>query len=192
VDYSLPAEDRKKMTISQAFLIDYLHSTISKSAINRIYPPIFLYYYQGREKWRVEIVRFLMKYFEAIKESRREDWDNPEKSIICNTLGVGAFIRILHFLFVKMFVTDFNKNPSMIVDVTVPDLVSKLSGIDKVDFSKTGEYGGVASGGSLNKLREKMVEKITYFGKPTFKSFLQEYRQTYLDEYRQWLKANLK
>ncbi len=192
VDYSLPVEDRKRMTISQAFLIDYLHSTISKSAINRIYPPIFLYYYQRREKWRVEIVRFLMKYFEAIRESKQKDWDNPEGSIICNTLGVGAFIRILHFLFVKMFVTDFNKNPSMIVDVTVPDLISRLNGIDKVDFSKTGEYGGVASGGSLNKLRGELVENITYFGKPTFEGFLEEYRQTYLDEYRQWLKANLK
>ena len=91
-----------------------------------------------------------------------------------------------------MFVKDYNKNPSMIVDLTVPDLVSKLSGMDEVDFSKTGEYGGVASGGSLNKLREEMVEKIKYFGKLSFESFLQEYRQTYLDEYRQWLKANLK
>ena len=80
----------------------------------------------------------------------------------------------------------------MITEVTVPYLVSKLNGIDKVDFSKTGEYGGVASGGSLNKLRGELVEKITYFGKPTFESFLEEYRQTYLDEYRQWLKANLK
>jgi len=192
VDYNLPVEDRKKMTISQAFLIDYLQSTISKSAMTRIYPPIFLYYYQKRGKWRVEIVRFLMKYFEAIRESRREDWDNPEGSIICNTLGVGAFIRILHFLFVKMFVEEFNKNPSMIADVTVPDLVSKLHGIDKVDFSKTGKYGGVASGGSLNKLRDEIVEKIAYFGKPTFQDFIDEYRQVYLSEYRQWLKANLK
>jgi len=192
VDYSLPVEDRKKMTISQAFLIDYLHSTISQSAINRIYPPIFLYYYQRRDKWRVEIVRFLMKYFEAIKESRRKDWDSPEESIICNTLGVGAFIRILHFLFVKMFVKDFNKNPSMIVDVTVPDLISKLNGIDKVDFSKTGEYGGVASGGSLNKLRNELVGKITYFGKPRYEDFIDEYRQFHLNEYRLWLNANLK
>lgn len=192
VDYSLPAEDRKKMTISQAFLIDYLLSTISKKAINRIYPPIFLYYYQRREKWRVEIVRFVMKYFEAIKESRQNDWDNPDESIICNTLGVGAFIRILHFFFVKMFVTDFDKNPSMITELTVPDLVSKLNGIENVDFSKTGDYGGVASGGSLNKLRGELVEKIAYFGKPTFESFLEEYKQTYLDEYRQWLKTNLK
>lgn len=192
VDYSLPAEDRKRMTISQAFLIDYLHSTISISAINSIYPPIFLYYYQRREKWRVEVVRFLMKYFEAIKESRQNDWDNPGESIICNTLGVGAFIRILHFLFVKMFIADFGKDPSMITEVTVPYLVSKLNGIDKVDFSKSGEYGRVASGGSLNKLRGELVGKITYFGKPTFESFIEEYRQTYLDEYKQWLKANLK
>jgi DGQHR domain-containing protein len=192
VDYSLPPEDRKKMTISQAFLIDYLHNTISIGAINRIYPPIFLYYYQRREKWRVEIVRFLMKYFEAIRESRRNDWDNPTESIICNTLGVGAFIRILHFLFVKMFITDFDKNPSMITEVTVPYLVSKLKGIDKVDFSKSGEYGRVASGGSLNKLRGELVEKIIYFGKPTFDDFIEEYRQAYLGEYKQWLKANLK
>ena len=192
VDYSLPIEDRKKMTISQGFLIDYLLSTISESAINRIYPPIFLYYYQRREKWSVEIVRFLMKYFEAIRESRRNDWDNPDGSIICNTLGVGAFIQILHFLFVKMFIADFDKDPSKIMDVTVSYLVSKLKGIDKVDFSKTGEYGRVASGGSLNKLRGELVEKMTYFGKPTFESFIEEYRQIYLPEYKQWLKANLK
>jgi len=192
VDYSLLPEDRKKMTISQAFLVDYLRSTISKSAINSIYPPIFLYYYQKREKWRVEIVRFLMKYFEAIRESRRGDWDNPGGSIICNTLGVGASIRILHFLFVKMFLREFDKNPSMIADLKAADLATRLKGIERVDFSKTGEYGGVASAGSLNKLRAELVEKITYFEKPKFQDFMNEYRQVYLDEYRQWLKASLK
>ena len=194
VDYNLPAEDRKKMTISQAFLIDYLSSTISnsKSAINSIYPPIFLYYYQRHDKWRVEIVRFLMKFFEAIRESRRQDWDNPEGSIICKTLGIGASIRILHFLFVKMFLTEFNKNPSIISDLNVSDLVSKLKGIDQVDFSKAGAFGGVASGGSLNKLRKEMVEKITYFGKPKFDSFIEDYKQNYLDKYSQWLRTQLK
>ena len=91
-----------------------------------------------------------------------------------------------------MFIADFDKDPSKIMDVTVSYLVSKLNGIDKVDFSKSGEYGRVASGGSLNKLRGELVEKMTYFGKPTFESFIEEYRQIYLPEYKQWLKANLK
>ena len=191
VDEKASDEEKAKMTISQAFLIDYLKTTISESARKSVYPPIFLYYYKD-EKQRIEIIRFLMRYFGAIKQLRQEDWEHPAQSIICNTLGVGAFIRVLHFLFVKMFVEEFNNDPSKLRDVKVDNLVTKLRGIENVDFSKEGEFGRGASAGGLNKLKEELVEKIAYFDTRSYNDFYGEYRSNYLARYRDWLGNNKK
>lgn len=43
VEATLPRPERERMTISQAFLIDYLVGTISEDRRTRVYPPIFLY-----------------------------------------------------------------------------------------------------------------------------------------------------
>ena len=111
--------------------------------------------------------------------------------LLTKSEGRIAFLLVVMVYLLVAIPSPAVTNP-IIVDVTVPDLVSKLNGIDKVDFSKVGEYGRVASGGSLNKLRDEIVENIVYFEKTTFQDFIGEYREVYLDEYRQWLKANLK
>jgi DGQHR domain-containing protein len=188
VDRKSPPEDRIKMTISQAFLIDYLKGTISEKTKTSMYPPIFLHYYR-HENLRIEIARFLLKYFSAVRNLRKEDWENPGGSMICNTLGIGAFVRVLHFLFVKIFVEELKSDPARIAKITTEDLVSKLSGIENVDFSKAGEFGGVASVGSLNKLKERLVENISYFDTPSYKDFLVQYKSQYLRPYVQWLES---
>lgn len=186
VDKGVSKPEREMMTISQAFLIDYFLGTISEVAKNSVYPPILLYYYKC-EKEQIEIARFLMKYFTAIRELQSEDWENPSQSIICNTLGVGAFIRVLYFLYVKMFIEEFNNDPLKIKEVKVDDLVSKLKGIEKVDFSKEGEFGRGASAGSLNKLKEAIVESMPYFETPSYEEFYERYKANYLASYRYWL-----
>lgn len=178
-----PKEERKRMTISQAFLIDYLKMTISKSAERSIYQPIFRCYYEN-ENLQIEIIRFLLKYFSAVKKAKKEDWDDPENSIICKTIGVGAFIKVLHFLFVKMRVDEFKGDSLGIEKVTTQDLVSKLDGINKINFSRTGEFGGVGSAGSLNRLKEKIIEEMTYFEGNSYSSFLTKYKKDYLVPYK--------
>lgn len=181
---NIPEEERKKMTISQAFLIDYLKMTISKSAERSIYQPIFLHYYENKNL-QIEIIRFLLRYFSAVRKVREQDWNDPENSVICKTIGVGALIRVLHFLFVKMFVDEFPKDPLRIKKVTTRDLISNLDGIQQIDFSKEGEFGGVGSAGSLNRLKEKIIEKMAYFGRDSYGDFLVKYRDNYLAPFKE-------
>ncbi len=175
----IPKKERRIMTISQAFLIDYLKMTISKSAARSIYRPIFRHYYEDKDR-QIEIIRFLLKYFNAVKKLKEQEWNDPENSIISKTIGVGALIRVLHFLFVKMSVDEFQNDPLRIIKMTTQDLVSKLDGIEQIDFSKEGEFGRVGSAGSLNRLKEKIIEGIAYFETDSYEDFLVKYRDKYL------------
>ncbi|GAH69444.1 unnamed protein product, partial [marine sediment metagenome] len=119
-----------------------------------------------------------------VKQVKKEDWDDPENSVLCKTIGVGALIKVLHFLFVKMHINEFKGDFLGIERVTTQDLVSKLDGIGKIDFSRTGEFGGVGSAGSLNKLKEKIIEKMAYFEGNSYGSFLTKYKDSYLVRYK--------
>lgn len=186
----LEPEEKEKMTISQAFLIDYLKRTIVKSAKGSIYTPIFLYYFKNKDL-QIEIIRFLIKYFEAIKGLKPHDWDNPQESIICKTIGVGAFIRVLHFIFVKIFIDKFNEQPDKIKGLKVNDLKSIMEGIEDIDFSKEGQFGGIASAGSLNKLKENIIEKVDYLEGTTYADFLSNFKESYLNKFKKWMHDNI-
>lgn len=156
----LSREQKDKLSISQAFLIDYLLKFISVRALSSKDLPIFLHYYQN-EEFHIEIVRFIIKYFAAIR-SVHSDWDNPNTSLISKGMGVGAFIRVLHHIFPVIFVRDWDKDPNKIREVEVEDIVAVIGGIDSVDFSRTGAFGGVGSAGSINKIKEQILESIGY------------------------------
>ena len=179
-------EDRQFFTISQAFLVDYLINTISKSSTRSIHQPIFYYYYVN-EDYQIEIIRFLIKYFSAIKELKLDDWDNPSESIICRTVSIGAFIRVMHFLYIKLFYDKFAKKPAELFDLKKENIMELLSGIQKIDFSKEGEFGGVASGGTLNKLKIKIIENLKFFGQPDYETFLSDFKSNYLNAFGNWV-----
>lgn len=191
VERDATPEIKAKMTISQAFLIDYLVNTISKDAMrSNTYPPIFLYYYQD-EKKHPYIIRFLANYFQAIRGIRNSDWENPAESIICNSIGVGALIRVMHFIFLKMFVTEFVQNPLKIQEVGTNELIDKLKGIENVDFSKE-KWAGLSSGGALNNLMKEIVSNIYYLEAPSYDEFIREYRSDYLAPFKNWLGSVIK
>jgi len=187
VDPTISPELKEKMTISQAFLIDYLLKTISGDGKAGLYPPIFLPYYRD-EKMQFEIIRFLMDYFTAVKQLNAGSWENPSQSMICKTIGVGAFIRVMYFLFVKMFIEEFNHDPSKIKAITTNELVAKLDGVQRINYRSDGPYGKVASGGSLNKLKNEIIEKASYFATPDYNQFVVDYRNRYLPQFTNWLK----
>ena len=68
VPQELTQDEKEKVTLSQAFLVDYLSPTISSQSKNSIHQPIFLYYFK-RGKDQIEIIRFIIKFFSAIKIS---------------------------------------------------------------------------------------------------------------------------
>jgi len=186
VDSTATVETQKKMTISQAFLIDYLVRSIDSKAKTGIYPPIFLRFYQI-EDFRVDIIHFIMNYFEAISELKRVDWDSPEQSIICKTIGIGAFIRVMYFLFVKIVTKDPDYNMVNIRNITKDNLKDLLNGIQTIDFSTTGPYGKAASGGTLNKLKEEIIEKSACFKGLKYEDFISDYKANDLKKFRDWL-----
>lgn len=189
VDSDLSREDKDQMTISQAFLIDYLLRSIDSEAKSGIYQPIFLAYYQN-ESLQVEIVRFIMNYFKAIQQLNLDDWNDPQNSILCKTIGIGAFIRVLYLIFVKMFVEDFEFDLLKIKDESTDTIRERLKNCQTIDFSTDGEYGKAASGGSLNKLREEIISKIKYFDDTEGKNFSDYFRENYLNPYKQWMNRN--
>jgi len=185
----LNRDERMLMTISQAFLIDYLKRTISGSAKETLYPPIFLYYFR-RKEFQIELIRFIIKYFTAIRQARSKDWEDPQTSVVCKTIGVGALIRTMHFIYVKAFIKDYRKDPGFIKRIKVADLSRYLMGIETVDFSSEGQFGRTASSGSLNRLKEHIVENIGYLTNKTYVEFIADYKRLYLSEYSEWLKEN--
>lgn len=177
---------KRKLTISQAFLIDYLIKTISRSSVRSIYQPIFLYYYEN-EHIQIEIIRFIIKYFNAVKSLKRKDWEDASYSVLSKGLGVAALIRVMHLLFVKLFIDEWDQNPENIKRVNVEHLTIKLDGLQNVDFTREGIYAGSASGGSINKLTQEIVEKIDFFDNDDYSTFLEKYKSNYLETFKDWI-----
>lgn len=186
------SEEKNKLSISQAFLIDWLMRTISIGSINSIYSPIFLYYFNKRDQ-HIEIIRFIIRYFNAIKALQTE-WDTPDRSLISKGMGVGALIRVMQLLFVKLFVKDYNFDPERIIKIDTETLKSKLDGIQEVDFSKDGPFGRTGSAGSINKIKEALVESIKYFSNSNYAGFEREFKSNdgYHQRYKAWLTLKLK
>ena len=190
IDDDTPNEIREKMTISQAFLIEYLERTISVKAMRgKLYPPIFLYYYTHENK-RVEIIRFIIRYFQAVSRLKKDEWDNPRESIICNSMSIGAFIKIMHFVFVKMFVEEFGLDPNKIAGVTVDSLMQKLDGIQDMSFSKE-TYGGASSAGGLNQIMKDILIRIKYLDAKSYEDFTNTYRDNYVTPFKNWIYKNV-
>lgn len=177
-------EIKKSLSISQAFLIDQLKRTISESSKNSVYQPIFLYYYMHEEK-QIEIIRFLMRYFSAVSELV-PGWDSPEVSIISKGMGVGALIKVLHLVFPKLFLERWMEDPELVSTLTIQDLVNILKGLENVDFTKEGKFGGVGSGGSLNKIKEEIIVNLDFFSFNNYGEFYENFKEEYLPRFKAW------
>lgn len=86
-----------------------------------------------------------------------------------------------------MYIDEFKNDFLKIKKVTENDLKSKLDGIQNIDFSKSGAYAGGGSVGTLNKLKEEIIEKMAYFQKNTYSDFLDKYKSNYLKSFKKSL-----
>ena len=185
-------EIKQKLSVSQAFLIDWLMKTISKGSINSMYSPIFLFYYNRKDK-HIEIIRFIIRFFNAVR-NLKNDWDKPSESLLSKGMGVGALIRIMPLLFVKIFVEEYDLDPEKIIKIEESIIQDKLEGIQNVDFGKNGPFGRTGSAGSINKIKESLIENIEYFSCNNYTEFEEEYKKSggCLEKYKKWLIANVK
>jgi len=180
---------KEMMTISQAFLIDYLVNTILKDSSSSIQQPIFLFYFNNKDL-QIEIIRFIIKYFNAVKHATGQAWDDPANSVISKTVSVGALIKVLQFLFVKIFIDEFKYDPKKMKDISATTIGNRLKGIELTDLSNSGEFGGVGSAGSLNKLKKQLLVNIEYFGAQNYNDFIKSFKQDYISKFKVWLSKN--
>lgn len=176
---------KQQLSISLAFLIDALIKTVSKST-SGLYQPIFRYYFLN-ESYQVEILKFLLNYFNAVKELI-PDWTVPSNNLVSKGMGVGALIRIMQLLVPKMLVEDWGNDESKIKECTKDYLKEKLKGLENVDFSKEGPFGRSGSAGSLNKIKEDIVSNLEWIDEGDYNSFVEDYKSSegILEEYKKW------
>lgn len=183
---SLDDEEKRLLSISQAFLIDELMKTISSKSINSLYQPIFLHYYKTDSK-RVEIISFLLKYFNAVKRIRH-DWVLPSESIVSKGLGIGALVKILQFLFPILLIEKFNYNADKLITINEDELVIYLAGLERANLK---QFSGQGGAGSINKIKEELVENIEFFKATNYVSFENEFKTKYLLKFKTWNRRNL-
>lgn len=188
VPLSLSPDDKKKVTISQAFLIDYLLPTIVDRVTRGPHQPVFNYYYSD-EMLHIELIRFIIKYFSAVKRIKAKEWENPSQSIICKTVSIGALIKIMHMVYIKLFVDQWKMDPLLIKGVSTSDIVDSLSGLESVDLSVESAFAKSSSAGSLNKLKEIMVSSIKVFDGDSYEDKLQKFHDNYIASFLNWYKS---
>lgn len=169
-------EERKLLSVSQAFMIDRMARFInSNSTSSKLYPPIFLHYFRDKD-YHIHIIRFLICYLSAIKEMRN-DWEDPANSVLSKSMGIGAFLTALHTIFPIMFVRKWNLNLNDIKEVNINTFKDILSGIENINFEI---FSGGGSLGTMNKIKESILENIKYKERgerEEFKKWLEEQKK---------------
>lgn len=182
-------EEKKQMTVSQAFLIDYFLPTVSDRLTNSIYAPIFYYYYKN-EQYNTEVARFILKYFAAIRRRFKEQWNNPEQYILSKTNSIGAFIKIMHLIFVQIFIESLDSNPEKIASVSIDNLTKYFEEIPIDIFENEGEFGKGSSAGNLSKLKDRILQHINLFKGNSAEEKKEYYKNTLMDRYKDWFNYN--
>lgn len=141
------AEERAQMTLSQAFLIDYMKYTIvwneEKQKSKRIPKllPIFYWYYKN--SGHVLMLRFILRYFTAAQEAFPAL--NDPNSQFSKTIGVGAMLHFMSDFFIKLaHEKDLLRNPSELDKIRAEDLTPLFKGIEHInptDFPSSGAAG---------------------------------------------------
>lgn len=177
-------EVKRLLTVSQSFLIDYLAYTITPRNSYGVVCPIFYYYYKNKNG--VILLRFLARYFLAIKEIFHPQWDNPETSILSKTTGVGAFIKVLNYFFIKLAVDESIINNPALIDEFDKDRLVKLLSITNTDLSIYSKAGGA---GKLNELMKDLILRIGYFEANDYKEFNANFKKDYVPTFVKWVNS---
>jgi len=179
-------EENKKLTLSQAFLIDYLIYSIKDRKAKSVIQPIFKYYFDND---KYEVVRFLISYFTAIEKILPE-WNEPDKSILSKTMGVGALLKILNYLFLKIFYEKgLDHEPKGINGLKSDYFIKKLRGIENVDFAL---FSGGSSAGTVNQLKIMMIQSIKYFKCDEYTDYMDfenNFKKDYSLKFQNWLQS---
>jgi len=188
---NVPQDIKDKLSISQAFLIDSSMRLISPNAIGTPMPPIFLRYYKNKSE-HINIIKTIARFFDAVKKIQ-PDWNSPKESIISKGMGVTALLRVLNIIFPIIFVNEMHEKWENVDLLKVPDFQRFLKGLESVNFRSDGPYGKTGSGGSISKIKNDILSKLEYIGKPQdLDEFETNVRLSYLNTFNSSLANALK
>jgi len=178
------SDAKRKLSISQAFLIDSMIRFVSAKAKGTFYPPIFLKFYKN-ESEHIIIVRSLARYFNAVKKIKPE-WETPDQSIISKGMGVTALLRVYSFLIQILVKDELSNDINRISELRIEDYERVLNGLANVDFSSDGPYGKTGSGGSISKIKNDILQNLLYIKNPkNIKEYETTFKETYLANFNQ-------
>lgn len=158
-------EQKEKYSISQSFFIDSTIRFVSSKAIESTTPPILLKYYKNVNE-HITIVRFLARFFTAVKNIK-PDWDRPKESVLSKGMGVTALLRVLNIIFPIIFKNEMEGDWNKLEYLKAIDYERILKGLENVDFGTEGPYGKTGSAGSITKIKNDILSKLEYLGKPS-------------------------
>lgn len=184
----LADEAKQKLSLSQAFFIDSTIRFISVKAKGSLYEPILLKYFRNPDT-HISIVRIISRFFNAVALLKPE-WNSPNESIISKGMGVGALLKTLNFVFLKVFKDEMKDNWDNVDSLSVDLFKMVLNGIENVNFDNDGPYGKTGSAGSVSKIHNDILSKLTYLGKPQqIPQFIERYKETYWSSFDEKLKT---
>lgn len=183
---NISTEQKRKLSISQSFLIDSMIRFVSSKALNTIYLPIFLKYFKNNKE-HINIIRAISRYFNAVKNIK-PDCETPYLSILSKGMGVAALLKVFNLLFPVIFFEKMAKNWNNIDNVKIEDYQFFLKGLERVDFSINGPYGKTGSAGSIIKIKNDILSHLSCFNNPKdIKAFEDQYKSLYYNEFNRKL-----
>ena len=108
-------------------------------------------------------------------------------------MGVGALIKVFQLLFPIIFIEEYDQKIDVIKKMDVEFFEERLQGLQKIDFSKQGEFGRSGSSGGMNKIKERIIENLDYLNYSSYSDFEEFFKKPegILNKYKNWLRVNL-
>ena len=160
----MPSEMRKKANLSQASFIDALMPLVSSMKSTSVFQPILRKFFE-KEEDQIVIIRLIIRYFQAMKDTLSDSWDNPNNSLLTKTITINALIKVFHLLLTKEVLEsggDFQK----IKDLSKDDFKKSLNGVETINFSiNDGIFEKGGGGAASLKIRNEILKNISGFEK---------------------------
>lgn len=189
VPENIDLASKQRLSISQAFFIDELRRFIDVTYSKQSYlRPIFRWYYE-RDKYQVEIIKFLAMFFNVVSKIKKMDWADPKESSLSKGIGVGALLRVMNAVFIDLFVNRWDCDPLRINKNGSKEIEELLEGFSDFDYRFASKGIGGLSG--INKIAIEIISGLNYFKKDGPSDFESKFKKITIDKYDIWLKENL-
>lgn len=189
----LQHEEKQALSVTQGLLVQLMLPLFRQKPSPGLVQPIFYCYTQDD----IGIaIKFMLTYFNAVRQLTSEYWENPHESVILKSVCISALLRVMNMLYVCCFYFAWGKNPELARDETIATIHQRLSGLENIIFSKE-KLSGASSAATVTKVTDEILEAIPFFATSlklekgcSAAEITRAYKATPLVEFRNWFLAN--